>query len=77
MRDNGAGFSQDYASKLFRPFQRLHAQHEFPGHGIGLVSVKRIVERHGGEVWAEGREGEGACFWFTLPEQPDDDSETA
>lgn len=77
VRDNGAGFSQDYASKLFRPFQRLHAQHEFPGHGIGLVSVKRIVERHGGEVWAEGREGEGACFWFTLPEQPEDDAGTA
>ncbi|WP_166815942.1 CHASE domain-containing protein [Luteimonas yindakuii] len=74
VRDNGAGFSQDYASKLFRPFQRLHAQHEFPGHGIGLASVKRIVERHCGEVWAEGREGEGACFWFTLPdEQPGDD----
>ncbi|MDH5823156.1 CHASE domain-containing protein [Luteimonas sp. RD2P54] len=68
VRDNGAGFAQEYASKLFRPFQRLHGQEEFPGHGIGLASVKRIVDRHGGEVHAEGRPGQGACFRFTLPE---------
>lgn len=71
VRDNGVGFSQAYASKLFRPFQRLHRQDEYPGHGIGLASVRRIVERHGGEVWAEAQEGEGACFWFTLPEGED------
>ncbi|NZA27572.1 CHASE domain-containing protein [Luteimonas sp. SJ-92] len=67
VRDNGAGFAQEYADKLFRPFQRLHGQEEFPGHGIGLASVKRIVDRHGGEVHGEGRPGQGACFRFTLP----------
>lgn len=67
IRDNGAGFSQDYVHKLFRPFQRLHAQSAFDGHGIGLASAKRIVERHGGTIRAEGREGEGAVFYFTLP----------
>jgi len=67
VRDNGIGFSQAYADKLFRPFQRVHAEEAFAGEGIGLASVKRIVERHGGNVAAEGREGEGATFWFTLP----------
>jgi PAS domain S-box-containing protein len=68
VRDNGAGFAQEYVDKLFRPFQRLHDQNVFAGHGIGLASVKRIVERHGGTIRAEGREGEGATFYFTLPD---------
>ncbi len=68
VRDNGAGFDAGYTNKLFRPFQRLHSQDAFPGHGIGLASVKRIVERHGGDISAEGAVGEGAMFRFTLGE---------
>jgi light-regulated signal transduction histidine kinase (bacteriophytochrome) len=72
VRDNGAGFDMAYAGKLFEPFQRMHDANDYPGTGVGLAVVRRIITRHGGEVWAHAEPGRGAAITFTVPDLPFD-----